>query len=145
MFEDILPNQKAILEGVEEAKKEYETYIEELKNKKKEFEAMRGECEGADADIDKALSIIDDDIADMEKDYEKYKKDAEQYMTGDDADAEKETPDDVATNYGTSDTEEPTESPEEMEVPIGEEPAAEEPAMDADVAAMAAAAQQGMY
>lgn len=137
LFEDILPNQKAILEGVEEAKKEYETYIEELKNKKKEFEAMRGECEGADADIDKAISIIDDDIADMEKDYEKYKKDAEQYMTGDDADAEKETPDDVAANYGTSDTEEPTESPEEMEVPIGEEPAAEEPAMDADVAAMA--------
>jgi hypothetical protein len=137
LFEDILPNQKAILEGVEEAKKEYETYIEELKNKKKEFEAMRGECEGADADIDKAISIIDDDIADMEKDYEKYKKDAEQYMTGDDADAEKETPDDVAANYGTTATEEPTESPEDMEVPIGEEPAAEDPAMDADVAAMA--------
>lgn len=136
LFEDILPNQKAILEGVEEAKKEYETYIEELKNKKKEFEAMRGECEGADADIDKAISIIDDDIADMEKDYEKYKKDAEQYMTGDDTDAEKETPDDVAANYGASATEEPTESPEDMEVPIGEEPT-EEPAMDADVAAMA--------
>lgn len=137
LFEDILPNQKAILEGVEEAKKEYETYIEELKNKKKEFEALRGECEGADADIDKAISIIDDDIADMEKDYEKYKKDAEQYMTGDDADAEKETPDDVAANYGASTTEEPTESPEDMEVPIGEEPATEEPAMDPDVAAMA--------
>jgi hypothetical protein len=137
LFEDILPNQKAILEGVEEAKKEYETYIEELKNKKKEFEALRGECEGADADIDKAISIIDDDIADMEKDYEKYKKDAEQYMTGDDADAETETPDDIAANYGANTTEEPTESPEDMEVPIGEEPAVEEPAMDADVAAMA--------
>lgn len=142
LFEDILPNQKAILEGVEEAKKEYETYIEDLKNKKKEFEAMRGECEGADADIDKAISIIDDDIADMEKDYEKYKKDTEKYMTGDDADAEKNSPDDVAANYGVSDTEEPNESPEDMEVPIAEEPAAEEPAtedpaMDADVAAMA--------
>ena len=139
LFEDILPNQKAILEGVEEAKKEYETYIEELKNKKKEFEALRGECEGADADIDKAISIIDDDIADMEKDYEKYKKDAEQYMTGDDTDAEKDSPDDVAANYGAT-TEEPSESPEEMEVPIGEEPAAptgEDPTMDADVAAMA--------
>ena len=136
LFEDILPNQKAILEGVEEAKKEYETYIEELKNKKKEFEAMRGECEGADADIDKAISIIDDDIADMEKDYEKYKKDAEQYMTGDDADAEKDSADDVAANYGV-DKEEPSESPEQMEVPISNEPAAEEPEMDADVAAMA--------
>lgn len=139
LFEDILPNQKAILEGVEEAKKEYETYIEELKNKKKEFEALRGECEGADADIDKAISIIDDDIADMEKDYEKYKKDAEQYMTGDDTDAEKDSPDDVAANYGVT-AEEPSESPEDMEVPIGEEPAepaAEDPSVDADVAAMA--------
>ena len=139
LFEDILPNQKAILEGVEEAKKEYETYIEELKNKKKEFEAMRGECEGADSDIDKAISIIDDDIADMEKDYEKYKKDAEQYMTGDDADAEKDSTDDVAANYGAT-TEEPSESPEEMEVPIGEDPAeptVEDPSADADVAAMA--------
>lgn len=139
LFEDILPNQKAILEGVEEAKKEYETYIEELKNKKKEFEAMRGECEGADADIDKAISIIDDDIADMEKDYEKYKKDAEQYMTGDDADAEKDSADDVAANYGAT-TEEPSESPEQMEVPISEdptEPAVEDPSVDADVAAMA--------
>lgn len=139
LFEDILPNQKAILEGVEEAKKEYETYIEELKNKKKEFEALRGECEGADADIDKAISIIDDDIADMEKDYEKYKKDAEQYMTGDDTDAEKDSPDDVAANYGAT-TEEPSESPEEMEVPISEdpaEPAVEDPSVDADVAAMA--------
>lgn len=136
LFEDILPNQKAILEGVEEAKKEYETYIEELKNKKKEFEALRDECEGADADIDKAISIIDDDIADMEKDYEKYKKDAEQYMTGDDADAEKESPDDVAANYGATE-EEPNESPEEMEVPIAEEPSAKDQETDPDVAAMA--------
>ena len=136
LFEDILPNQKAILEGVEEAKKEYETYIEELKNKKKEFEALRDECEGADADIDKAISIIDDDIADMEKDYEKYKKDAEQYMTGDDADAEKESPDDVAANYGATE-EEPNESPEDMEVPIAEEPSDKDQEMDPDVAAMA--------
>ena len=78
----------------------------------------------------------------MEKDYEKYKKDTEKYMTGDDNDAEKDSPDNVAANYGVNNAEEPNESPEDMEVPIGEEPAAEEPAtkditMDADVAAMA--------
>ena len=120
LFEDILPNQHAILEGVEEAKKEYETYIEELKNKKKEFEAMRDQCEGADADIDKAIAIIDDDIADMEKDYEQYKKDSEQYISGAD-DAETESPDDVAANYG-ADEEEPTETPADMEAPLTDAP-----------------------
>lgn len=125
LFEDILPNQHAILEGVEEAKKEYETYIEELKNKKKEFEAMRGECEGADADIDKAIAIIDDDIADMEKDYEQYKKDSEQYISGSDDDAETDSPEDVAANYGTEE-DEPTETPAEMEAPLTDTTAAPE-------------------
>lgn len=138
LFEDILPNQHAILEGVEEAKKEYETYIEELKNKKKEFEALRDESEGAEADIDKAIALIDDDIADMEKDYEKYKKDTAEFLGADDetADKDSESPEDVAANYG-ADEDEPVESPEEMEAPISgiDEPVIEEPTADADVAA----------
>lgn len=147
LFEDILPNQHAILEGVEEAKKEYETYIEELKNKKAEFERMKdesNESEGADSDIDKAIKLIDDEIADMEKDYEKYKKDSEEFIKGDDTDKSDAAPqdgDDINnveddstdddTTAGTA--EEPTETPTQMEEPITE------PADD-DITAMQAQA-----
>lgn len=134
MFEDILPNQHAILEGVEEAKKEYETYIEELKNKKSEFERMKdetNESDGAEADIDKAIKLIDDEIADMEKDYEKYKKDSEEFIKGDDTDEPDDTTsagndgDDAKDGDTTDDTaddstEEPTETPAQMEEPITE-------------------------
>ena len=132
-FEDILPNQHAICEGIEEAKKEYETYIEELKNKKEEFEKMKDESDGADADIDKAIKLIDDEIADMEKDYDKYKKDSEEFVHGDDTD--EPTDDDTADDRsdddkdpGTADDDspeaddkEPTETPAEMEEPLTDE------------------------
>ena len=145
MFEDILPNQHAILEGIEEAKKEYETYIEDLKKKKEEFEAMKDSTdESADGDIDKAIKLIDDELADVEKDYEKYKKDSEKYVEGDpddadssdndtttdtDTDTTDETPADASTGE-----EEPTETPAEMETPI------DATSQDSDIAAFDAQA-----
>ncbi len=150
MFEDILPNQHAILEGIEDTKKEYETYIEELKQKKEDFEKMKDESEGADDDIDKAIKLIDDEIADMEKDYEKYKKDSEEYVgvddknddagsdDSDDTGRSPEDGDDTGSDNGEEDrTQEPaTESPEDMQTPIEQGG----DTMDADIAAFDAQA-----
>lgn len=146
-FEDILPNQHAICEGIEEAKKEYETYIEELKNKKEEFERMKDESDGADADIDKAIKLIDDEIADMEKDYDKYKKDSEEFIKGDDTDKSTDTTapgdnsdddqdDDTTDDTGSeTDDDKPTETPAEMEEPLTEPSSEEEPdELDQEVA-----------
>lgn len=132
LFEDILPNQHAILEGIEATKDQYETYLDELKSKKEQLEELKKESDD-DKDIEEAIKLVDDEIADVEKDYKAYQEDSEKYTKGDDEDKDSSSPDDVANTDDDSDASdtgdnadnsenpednEPTESPEEMEQSI---------------------------
>lgn len=140
MFEDILPNQKAILEDIDETKKSYETYISELDDKKQQLLAMRDESDDT-KDIDDAIKLIDDEKNDVEKSYKNYQKDTEKYVNGSD-DADKDSADDVAVADITdapdkgadSSTTGTPESPEDMQVPIEDNPAVDSD-IDSDVAA----------
>lgn len=123
LFEDILPNQHAILEGIEATKEQYESYLDELKTKKEEILKLKEESDD-DKDIEEALKIVDDEIEEVEKNYKAYQEDSEKFTNGDDEDKTSENPDDIANiddnpeNGNDETSEEPTESPEEMEQSI---------------------------
>ena len=126
LFEDILPNQKAILEGIEDTKKSYENYLDELNTQKEEFEKMKETSDDDIKEIDDAIKAIEDEIKDVEKKYEDFQKDSEKYTSGDDADADKEDPsadaaktDEPEDKPEDSPAEEPAETPAEMTAPIG--------------------------
>ena len=122
LFEDILPNQKAILEGIEDTKKSYENYLDELNTQKAEFEKMKETSDDDIKEIDDAIKAIEDEIKEVEKKYEDFQKDSEKYTSGDDADADKEDPSaDAAKTDEPEDSpaEEPAETPAEMTTPIG--------------------------
>ena len=126
LFEDILPNQKAILEGIEDTKKSYENYLDELNTQKEEFEKMKETSDGDIKEIDDAVKAIEDEIKEVEKKYEDFQKDSEKYTSGDDADADKEDPsadaaktDEPEDKPEDSPAEEPAETPAEMTAPIG--------------------------
>ena len=136
LFEDILPNQKAILEDIDETKKSYETYLSELDEKKELLMTMRDDAEDTE-DIDAAIALIDDERKDVEDSYKKYQKDSEEYIRGSEDDANVEDnvsagdADDTGTpSDETADDIAPSETPKEMEVPIEDSPEA-----DPDVAA----------
>lgn len=114
LFQDILPNQKAILEGIEDTKKSYENYLGELTNQKAEFERMKDTSDDVE-EIDSAIKAIDDEIDEVKKKYDEFQKDSEKFVSGDTDDASTESPDDVAAD--TEDQSEP-ETPAEMEEPI---------------------------
>ena len=132
LFEDILPNQKAILEGIEDTKKSYENYLDELNNQKAEFEKMKDTSDDDIKEIDDAIKVIEDEIADVQKKYEEFQKDSEKFTSGDDADADKEDPEadaaatDDTDNKDNAETpdEAPAETPAEMTAPISNDPEA---------------------
>ena len=142
LFEDELPDQQGVVNGIEEKKKEYQNYIDELEEKKETLKKMKEE--GADtSDIDQAIEMIDKELEDTKKDYLQYQKDSDKYLNGDDDDADDSLKDEVPSTDGVDDkdpdddNEEPQddtdtddekgkeldpekESPEDMEKPIGD-------------------------
>lgn len=140
LFEDILPNQKAILEGIEDTKKSYENYLDELNTQKAEFEKMKETSDDDVKEIDDAIKAIEDEIKEVEKKYEDFQKDSEKYTSGDDADADKEDPeadaaktDEPEDNGDDKGDETPAETPAEMTNPInGEEDPKEDVFVDPD-------------
>lgn len=80
MFESLMPNQKVIESEIEDSKKAYEAYIEELKSKKKELQTLKesGETDDDDA-IDKAIGLIDKELDDIVGDYKEYQKNADEF------------------------------------------------------------------
>jgi len=134
LFEDILPNQHAILEGIEETKKQYEDYIDELNSKKEEFEKMKDSSDDT-KDIEDAIKLIDDELKDVQKKYDEYQKDSEKYVTGDEKDAEEDDPSNPAQFEPTEEPsdEEPAETEDQMTQPISGDAPTENPAEDAFV------------
>ena len=145
LFEDELPDQAGIIDGIDKKKAEYEKYIEELDKKKMELENMMNDAADT-TDIDNAIAMIDKERKDVEDAYKQYQKDAEKYINGDDNDKEDSLKDEVPDNGddddksdkdgGDSDDEKgkeldpEKESPEEMEKPI--EGDGDEETIDAD-------------
>lgn len=137
MFEDILPGQKAILEGIEDTKKSYENYLDELISQKEDFERMKEDAEDME-EIDAAINAIDDEIEEVKKKYDEFQKDSEKFVVGDDTDADTESPDDVASIDNDED-DVPTETPAEMEEPIENTLPQDDLYIDPDQAAIDAA------
>lgn len=128
LFEDELPDQQGILNGIEEKKKEYQDYIDSLEEKKNMLISMKDETADT-SDIDQAIEMIDKELEDTKKDYLQYQKDSDKYVNGDDDDAEdslkNEVPSDDDDDKGDSDDDSKEldpekESPSDMEKPIGD-------------------------
>lgn len=136
MFEDILPNQKAILEDIDETKKSYETYLSDLDEKKKQLLSMKEDSDDT-TDIDDAIKLIDDERKDVEASYKKYQEETDDFTDGTDDDTDADSVDDVTTDASdepgsedpTASDDTPKESPEDMQVPIEDSP------LDQDIAA----------
>lgn len=116
MFNDILPNQSAILEDIDETKKAYENYIEELDKKKEMLLSMREESD--DEDIDAAIALIDDERNNVIAAYKKYQDESDEYIKGEDKDKDVDSVDNVANDIDGLDNDIPAETPAEMEQPI---------------------------
>ena len=144
LFEDVLPDQDSVKGMVEAKKKEYESYIDSLEEKKNILLSMKDESDET-ADIDAAIEMIDKKIADTKDEYKKYQDDVEKFMNGDDTDAEdslkKEVPtddgddnDDDNDNNGGKNDDEGNETESDMKVPLStDSDIADEPDEYADV------------
>lgn len=85
LFEDMLPNQKAILEGLEETKKTYEEKIEELRNLKDDLQAKADECddEKDKKKLEDAIKDCEKDIEDAEKEFKDWQEESDKAVNGD--------------------------------------------------------------
>lgn len=87
LFEDVLPEQEDVEKGIEEKKKEYQSYIDDLENKKEQLMKMKSEDMDTD-DIDSAIEMINKEIDDTKADFKKYQDDSDKFMNGDENDAD---------------------------------------------------------
>ena len=132
MFEDILPNQHAILEDIDETKKSYETYIDELDSKREMLLSMK-ESSDDEEDIDAAIALIDDEKKSVVDAYKKYQEESDEYINGSEDDKDVDSVDDVANIDDPNDdpdTTSTTETPAEMETPIEDDPNVDQDVQD---------------
>lgn len=122
LFENILPDQKSILESLNETKETYEEKIEELKALKDELQSKVDECddEKDKKKLEDAIKDCEKDIEDAEKEFKEWQKESDKVLDGDSA---KDTEDDE-TSEETSD--EPKDSVtdddiEDYSTPISDE------------------------
>lgn len=110
LFEDMLPNQKAILEALEETKETYEQKIEELRNLKDDLQAKADECddEKDKKKLEDAIKDCEKDIEDAEKEFKDWQEESDKAVNGDKKD--------VDTGEDKSDEE------SDVEVEKGDEP-----------------------
>jgi hypothetical protein len=95
IFEDVLPSQEKIEEEINDTKSSYESYLEELKEKRSILSKLKEE----DGDVDeeetnKAIDLIDKEIDDITKDYKEYQKNVDDY-TGKSTNKEKSKDSDI--------------------------------------------------
>ena len=85
LFEDILPGQKALMEGIEETKKQYEDYIEKLNGYIEELNGMKDDAEDT-SKIDDAIKTAQTELDEVTANYKKYQEETDKFLTGDPAD-----------------------------------------------------------
>lgn len=80
LFEDVLPNQEKIQKEIEETCKEYETYIQELSEKKDALESLKEDAdEETSNEIKEALKLVEDELEKTKKDYKDYQDSVKDY------------------------------------------------------------------
>lgn len=85
LFEDVLPNQDKIKKDVDDTCKEYESYIQELSDKKDTLCAMK-ESDGDDGgELAEAIKLVEDELEKVKNDYKDY-QDSVKDVTGEPAD-----------------------------------------------------------
>lgn len=89
LFEDVLPDQKDIEKGIEDKKNEYQSYIDDLEEKKQNLLDLKYEDMDSD-DIDNAIELIDKEIEDAKSDYQRYQDDSDKFVNGDEDKADDE-------------------------------------------------------
>ena len=119
LFEDILPGQQTILEGINDTKKEFEDYLEELNTNRNKLADLRECNEDSTEEIDAAIAAIDDEIKDTKEKYNKYTKDSEKFTKGDDQDKNSTLDQEVSDTEGDADSQNTDDSnTDDMEMPI---------------------------
>ena len=128
LFEDILPGQKALLEGIEETKKEYEAYIEKLNGYINDLNGMKDEADDT-SKIDDAIDAAKKELEEVTDNYKKYQEETDKFLNGDPADktTDSATPGDEGAGDGEGDAGageggEGNETQADMEEPITTDP-----------------------
>lgn len=113
LFEDMLPNQKAILEALKETKETYEEKIEQLRNLKDELQEKADECEDEKdkKKLEDAIKDCEKDIEEAEKEFKDWQEESDKAINGDKKDAD----------TGKDDSEESDDS-DDVQVEKGDEP-----------------------
>lgn len=126
LFENILPNQSAILENLQETKETYEEKLEELRNMKEELQAKADECEDEDdkKKLEDAVKDCEKDIEDAEKEFKEWQEESDKAVNGDSAQDDSE--DDGNDEVNSEDTDSPKEDVTDEDIadysnPIGDE------------------------
>lgn len=87
MFEELQPDQKKIKNEIDETKKSYEDYINELEERKTKLESCKEGLSDDDAkDVDEALKIVEDELEKVKNDYKEYQKTSDDFLNGGDSD-----------------------------------------------------------
>ncbi len=92
LFEDVLPNQDKIKKDVDDTCKEYESYIQELEEKKDTLCAMK-ESDGDDGgELAEAIKLVEDELDRVKNDYRDY-QDSVKDVTGEPSDKDVDSAD----------------------------------------------------
>lgn len=102
LFEDVLPNQDKIKKEVDDTCKEYESYIQELTEKKDTLCAMK-ESDGDDGgELAEAIKLVEDEIEKVKNDYKDY-QDSVKDVTGEPSDKDVDSVDPDGADDGGDD------------------------------------------
>lgn len=123
MFEELQSDNKKIQKEIDETKKSYESYIEELQERKAKLEACK---EGADsedvANVEEALKIVEEELEKTMNDYKEYQKTSDKFLNGDEGETDSDFFDDETSTDDTdlnNDTDVADDSQEnDLETPI---------------------------
>lgn len=95
MFEELQSDNKKIQHEIDETKKSYESYIEELQERKAKLEACK---EGADsedvANVEEAIKIVEEELEKTKNDYKEYQKTSDKFLNGDEGETDSDFFDD---------------------------------------------------
>ena len=102
MFEELQSDNKKIQKEIDETKKSYESYIEELQERKAKLEACK---EGADsedaANVEEALKIVEEELEKTKNDYKEYQKTSDKFLNGDEGETDSDFFDDETSTDNT--------------------------------------------
>lgn len=123
LFEELQPDQKKIQHEIDETRKSYEDYINELEERKAKLESCKEDASSEDAgDIEEALKIVEDELEKVKNDYKEYQKTSDDFLTGgegeDDSDIPSDDDNDNTDDFSDDSNDELDNSSSDVETPI---------------------------